>query len=102
VPLLFSGTRVPRRRPSAGVPAPLRMLPKVPRHLGSEALSLNVREALETERQEQLSVEAEARLAESIVSPGLPKARPTFLVEKREPDLVGVERVERLNFEKPA
>jgi hypothetical protein len=78
------------------------MLPKVPRHLGSEALSLNVREALETERQEELSIEAEVRLAEGIVSPGLPKARPTLLIEKREPDLVGVERVERLDFEKPA
>jgi hypothetical protein len=78
------------------------MLPKIHRHLGSEALSLSVREALETKRQEELSIEAEVRLAEGIVSPGFPKARPTFLIEKREPDLVGVERVERLNFEKPA
>jgi hypothetical protein len=29
-------------------------------------------------------------------------ARPTFLVEKREPDLVRVERLEGLDFEEPA
>jgi hypothetical protein len=56
-----------RRRPSASVPAPLRMLLQIHRHLGGKAL-----------------------------------ARPTFLVEKREPDLVRVERLEGLDFEEPA
>jgi hypothetical protein len=87
---------------SASVPAPSRMLLQIRRHLRCKALSLKVWEAFETERQEELSIEAEVRLAEGIVSPGLPNARPTFLIEKREPDLVRVERVERLDFEKPA
>jgi hypothetical protein len=78
------------------------MLLQIHRHLGGKALSLNIREALKTEREEKLPVEAEVRLAESVVPPRLPKARPTFLIEEREPDLVRVERVERLDFEKSA
>jgi hypothetical protein len=88
--------------PSASVPAPLLVLLQIHRHLGGKALSLNLREAFETEREEELTVEAEVRLAESVVAPRLPKARPTFLIEKREPDLVRVERIQRLDFEKPA
>jgi hypothetical protein len=78
------------------------MLLQIYCHLGGKALSLNIREAFKTEREEKLTVEAEVRLAERVVAPGLPKARPTFLVEEREPDLVRVERIERLNFKKPA
>jgi hypothetical protein len=55
------------------------MLLQIRRHLRCKPLSLKVWEAFETERQEELSIEAEVRLAEGIVSPGLPKARPTFL-----------------------
>ena len=75
---------------------------QIHRHLGGKALSLNVREAFKTEREEKLTVEAEVGLAESVVAPRLPMARPTFLVEEREPDLVRVERIERLDFEKAA
>jgi hypothetical protein len=78
------------------------MLLQIQGHLGGKALSLNVRETFKTEREEKLTVEAEVRLAESVVAPRLPKARPTFLIEKREPGLVRVERIERLDFEKPA
>ena len=78
------------------------MLLEIQCHLGGKALSLNIREAFETERKEKLSVDDEIRLFESIVSPGLPQARPAFVIEKREPDLVRVERIERLDFEKPA
>jgi hypothetical protein len=71
-------------------------------HLGGKALSLNIRETFKTEREEKLPAEVKVRLAEGIVGPGLPKTRPTFLIEKREPDLLRVERIERLDFEKPA
>src|SRR5215203_829082 len=48
-----------------------------------------------TERQEKLTGEDEVRLAESVFAPGLPKAWPTFLIEKSELDhLVRVERSE--------
>jgi hypothetical protein len=50
-------------------------------HLGGKALSLNIREPFKTEREQKLSVEGEVRLAESVVSPRLPKARPAFLIE---------------------
>jgi hypothetical protein len=76
--------------------------PEDPPSSGQRGAQPQRREALEAERQEDLSIEAEVRLAEGIVSPGLPKARPTLLIEKREPDLLRVERVERLDLEKPA
>jgi hypothetical protein len=65
------------------VPAPLLMLLQIHRHLGGKALSLSIREALKAERAEKLPVEAEVRLAERVVAPRFPKARPTFLIEKR-------------------
>jgi hypothetical protein len=78
------------------------MLLQLHRHLGGKALSLNIRETFKTEREEKLTGEDEVRLAESVVAPRFPKARPTFLIEKREPDRVRVERIQRLDFEKPA
>jgi hypothetical protein len=78
------------------------MLLQIYRHLGDKGLSFNIRETFKAERKEKLTGEDEVRLAESVVAPRLPKARPTFLIEKCEPDLVRVERVERLDFEKPA
>jgi hypothetical protein len=78
------------------------MLLQIHRHLGGKALSLNIRETFKTEREEKLTAEDEVRLGESVVAPRLPKARPTFLVEERKPDLVRVKRIERLDFEKPA
>ena len=78
------------------------MLLQIHRHLGGNALSFNIRETFNAERKEKLTREDEVRLAERVVAPRLPKARPTFLIEKREPDLVRVERVERFDFEKPA
>jgi len=83
-------------------PAPLLMLLQIHRHLGGQALSFNIRKAFKTEREEKLAGEDEVRLAESIVAPRLPKARPTLLIEKRKPDLLRVERIERLDFEKSA
>jgi hypothetical protein len=65
------------------VPAPLLVLLQIHRHLGGKALSLSIREALKAERAEKLPVEAEVRLAERVVAPRPPKARPTFLIEKR-------------------
>jgi hypothetical protein len=87
---------------SRRLPASLLMLLQIHRHLGGKALSFNIRETLKTEREEKLTAEDEVRLAESVVAPRLPKARPPVLIEKREPDLVRVERIERLDFEKTA
>ena len=78
------------------------MLLQIHRHLGGKALSFNIRETFKAERKEKLTREDEVRLAESVVAPRLLKARPTFLVEKREPELVRVEGVKGLDFEKPA
>jgi len=78
------------------------MLLQIHRHLGGKALSFNIRETFKAERKEKLTSDDEIRLAESVVAPRLSKARPTVLIEKREPDFVRVERVERLDFEKPA
>jgi hypothetical protein len=78
------------------------MLLKIHRHLGGKALSFNIREAFKTEREQKLTGEGEVRLAESVVAPRLLQARPTVLIEKREPDLVRVERIERLDLEKTA
>ena len=50
---------------------------------GGNALSFNIRETFNAERKEKLTREDEVRLAESVVAPRLPKARPTFLIEKR-------------------
>ena len=90
------------RHGSRRLPASLLMLLQIHRHLGGKALSLNIRETLKTEREEKLTAEDEVRLAECVVAPRLPKARPPVLIEKREPDLERVERIERLDFEKTA
>ena len=59
------------------------MLLQIHRHLGGKALSFNIRETFNAERKEKLTREDEVRLAESVVAPRLPKARPTLLIEKR-------------------
>ena len=66
-----------RRRLSASVPLLMRL--QIHRHLGGKALSFNIRETFKTEREEKLKGEDEVRLAESLVAPRLPMARPTFL-----------------------
>ena len=78
------------------------MLLQIHCHLGGKAVSFNIRETFKAERKEKLTGEDEIRLAEGVVAPRLPKARPTVLIEKREPDLVRVEHMERLDFEKTA
>jgi hypothetical protein len=78
------------------------MLLQIHRHLGGKTLGLNIRETFKTEREEKLTVKTKVGLAESVVAPRFPEARPTLLVEKGEPDLVRVERIERLDFEEPA
>jgi hypothetical protein len=78
------------------------MLLQIHHHLGGKALSLSIRETFKKEREEKLPMEVEVRLVDSILSPRLPMPRPTFLIEKREPDLVRVERIEGLDFEKTA
>lgn len=90
-----SGARSGRR-----ASAVLLTLLQIQRHLRCEALGLNIRKAFETEREEKLTNKHEVRLIESVVGPRLPKPGPAFLVEEREPDLVRVERIERLDFKK--
>jgi hypothetical protein len=75
------------------------MTPQVGLHLISEPFGLNLREPLEAQASENVPVRVEVRLPHRVLSPRNAMSRPSFLVEKGQPDLTRVERLEGFDFE---
>lgn len=89
-----------RRRPSASAPARSSvMTPQIGLHLVSEPLRLDYGEPLKAQASKNVSSSIEIGLCHRILPPRNAMSRPTFLIEKREPDLTRIERLEGFDFE---